>query len=391
MKTLRKVLFWIHLASGVVAGAVILVMSGTGALLALKPQILNLVDRDVRFVPPPSASTARLGVQAMVDRAREARPDGQVASIALDADRGAAAVVSLGREGSVYVDPYSGRVLGEGSNSAQVFFRALEDWHRWVGVSAENRATGRAVAAACNLAFLALAISGLYLWWPHKWLPGHVKAVLMFRRRHSTGRARDFNWHNTIGFWCAPLLIVMTTSGVVMSYPWANRLLYTWTRSPLPTPPAVERVPRAAGAAGAHAENLDQLWARAERQVPDWRTITLRLPTRAGSPLVFSISDARHWNRFARSQLTLDAATGDAVRWEPYAGTSRGQKARGWLRFAHTGELGGLPGQLAAGIGCVGGVVLVCTGLALAWRRLLGALPVVGWRVQKDPPYAERS
>ena len=43
---------------------------------------------------------------------------------------------------------------------------------------------------------------------------------------------------------------------------------------------------------------------------------------------------------------------------------------RGWLRFAHTGELGGLPGQLVAGIGCLGGVMLVYTGLSLAFRRL---------------------
>lgn len=36
-------------------------------------------------------------------------------------------------------------------------------------------------------------------------------------------------------------------------------------------------------------------------------------------------------------------------------------------------------------------VLLVWTGLALAWRRLLAALPVVGWRAQKDPPYVERA
>jgi uncharacterized iron-regulated membrane protein len=106
-----------------------------------------------------------------------------------------------------------------------------------------------------------------------------------------------------------------------------------------------------------------------------WRAITLRLPTRADGPLQFSISDARHWNRFARSQLTIDGGTGEVVRGEPYVGMTAGQKARGWLRFAHTGELGGLPGQLIAGVACVGGVVLVWTGLALAWRRLLAFSP----------------
>ena len=87
------------------------------------------------------------------------------------------------------------------------------------------------------------------------------------------------------------------------------------------------------------------------------------------------MNDARHWNAFARSQLLLDTATGGVVRWEPYAAQSRGQKWRGWVRFGHTGELGGIVGQTLAGTACLGGVVLVWTGLALAFRRL------VGWRL----------
>jgi uncharacterized iron-regulated membrane protein len=81
------------------------------------------------------------------------------------------------------------------------------------------------------------------------------------------------------------------------------------------------------------------------------------------------MSDREYWNGFARSTLTLDARTGAEVRWEPYAGASLGQKARGWMRFAHTGELGGLPGEAVAGIASAGGGVLVWTGIALALRR----------------------
>ena len=110
------------------------------------------------------------------------------------------------------------------------------------------------------------------------------------------------------------------------SYPWANSLLYR----------LVGRTPPQAGAGGAR-------------------------------------SATRSWNQFARSQLTVDAATGRVVKWEPYDESSRGQKLRGWFRFAHTGELAGLPGQLAAGVASA--ALLVWTGLSLALRRL------VGWRL----------
>jgi uncharacterized iron-regulated membrane protein len=96
--------------------------------------------------------------------------------------------------------------------------------------------------------------------------------------------------------------------------------------------------------------------------------------------VTFSISDGASWNRFARSQLTVDAASGEVRQWQAYQDASLGQRARGWLRFAHTGELAGLAGQIATGIGCVGGVMLVWTGLALAVRRLLN------WKIRARVP-----
>ena len=83
--------------------------------------------------------------------------------------------------------------------------------------------------------------------------------------------------------------------------------------------------------------------------MPTWRTMIIRLPPRPGGPVAFSMSDREYWNSFARSTLTLDGRTGADVRWEPYTATSRGQKVRGWMRFAHTGELGGLAGEGVAG------------------------------------------
>jgi uncharacterized iron-regulated membrane protein len=116
---------------------------------------------------------------------------------------------------------------------------------------------------------------------------------------------------------------------------------------------------------------LDLVFARAEQQVPTWEQLSFRLPARDDGPVQFTLMDGAQWNNFARSQLTLNGATAEVVQWQPYEGQTLGQKARGWLRFAHTGELGGLTGQIIAGIGCLGGVFLVYTGFALAFRRLV--------------------
>ena len=369
MKRFRRLLFWLHLFCGVTAGAVILIMSATGVILALKPQLQNWVDRDARSVTPQSE---RLGVQALIGAVEAARPKSSPQSLTVSRDPALAATVNLGRAGNLYVNPYTGAVTGSSSVRTSEFFQSMTNWHRYLAMSGEGRATGRSLTGFSNAAFLILALSGLYIWWPKQFARRSLKPILWFRRT-STGRARDFNWHNTIGFWCLVPIVIMTVSGVVISYPWASDLVYRVTGSPVPV-----RAQRDGGGAtregGTPAPvmpaELDRIWARAETQVPTWSILTMRLPAREGAPVSFTITDGGHWNAFARSTLTVSSTTGEVVQWQPYEASSAGQKARGWLRFAHTGELGRLPGQIVAGVGSLGGVFLVYTGLALAFRRL---------------------
>lgn len=404
---LRTVLFWTHLVAGLIAGIVILIMSVTGTLLTFQQSVLKFVERSQRYVEVP-ADGKRLDVDTMLARVKLAMPDAEPTTVTLDSDPRVTASVALGQRGTVFVNQYTGDVLGTGSPRARAFYRSVTSWHRYLSVEGENRATARAITGACNAAFLVLAITGLYLWWPRQWTWKHVSAVMLFRGG-LTGKARDFNWHNVIGLWCAPVLVVLTATGMVISYTWASNLVYTITGSPRPVvagrgggpgggageeggrggrggrgggrgsaearaqaaPPAAAAPTAAESAPSPDVQraSLESLVARAERQVPTWRTMIIRLPPRPGGPVAFSMSDREYWNSFARSTLTLDGRTGADVRWEPYAASSRGQKLRGWMRFAHTGELGGLTGEAVAGLASAGGGFLVYTGIALALRR----------------------
>src|SRR5262245_20238563 len=170
MKRLRTLLFWMHLTAGATAGLVILIMSFTGAALAMKPQIVKAIDHRVRVVAP--RDQPRVPASALLAAGRGGRPDAILTSLTIDRDPSASAAVGL--EGAtVYVDPYDGSVLGEGSTRTQTFFRAIENSHRWIGMSTENRALAKFVTGASNLAFLALAVSGVYLWWPRTWSVQH--------------------------------------------------------------------------------------------------------------------------------------------------------------------------------------------------------------------------
>jgi uncharacterized iron-regulated membrane protein len=376
----RKTVFWLHLTCGVTAGLVVLMMSVTGVLLAYERQILAWADRAHYAEPAPGA--VRQPLAELLAAAQRERPGFQPTAITLRNEPGAPVTVAAGRAGALLADPYTATVREPGSERLRDFFETVEGWHRWFGASGDGRATARAVTGACNFVFLVLVFSGVYLWLPRVWKWAAFRARLRFNAQATTSKARDFNWHHVFGIWSALPLAVVVATAVVFSYPWANALVY---RSVGEQPPARGAPPGGAPSGGAarsaEAEppngstpqplTYDQLFARAEAH-GDWRTLTLALPL--ASTARFSIDQGNGGQPQRRHALTLDAATGDVQSWAPFSSQPRGQRLRSWIRFLHTGEALGIVGQTIAAIVSATSVIMVWTGLALAWRRLVAPL-----------------
>jgi uncharacterized iron-regulated membrane protein len=368
--TPRKILFWIHLPAGVLAGTVILVMSVTGVLLAYAPQITEWANRGYRS--EMQAGRQRLSIEDLIERVRQVERR-TPSAFTLRADPSAPVQFSFGRERTVYLNPYTGAGLGDGSPRLSAFFQQVTEVHRWLAMQGEMRETGRAITGACNLCFLILVITGPFIWWPKNWTWGNLRSITWFRGGLQ-GKPRDFNWHNVIGVWCAVPLFFIVLTGVIMSYPWANDLLYRATGNK--PPPRAAAGQRASGERRARPDGegkidgLDRLVAQAERQVPGWQTITVRLPDSLPAPVAFTIDSGSKGRPDKRTQLTLDLVTGEIVKREPFSSNNLGRRLRLWSRFVHTGEAGGFIGQTLALTASAGAVMLAWTGLSLALRRL---------------------
>lgn len=363
MKTFRTVVFWLHLISGLAAGIVIFIMCVTGALLAFERQTIEWSERDVRYVNV--GSEPKLAVAEVLAKVLEAKPDAKPASIAIKNEPGAAWEISLGRDGVIFADPYTGAVTGESNKTVRNVMSTLREWHRYVALSGDQRAAGKAITGAGNLLFLFLAISGIYIWFPRNLVWKAVKPVIWFRGGQR-GKARNFNWHNTIGFWTSLFLIIFTLTATVISYQWASNLLYTMTGNEVPVPQGGQGQQQQSEAFTIPA-TLNAAWSRSEQQSQTWKSISLRLPANESS--VFTIDEGVYWNIFGRSTLTVDTATTEVKKWDPYGERNAAVQLRSWFRFTHTGETGGIPGQIIGFIACVGGAFLVWTGFSLAFRR----------------------
>jgi len=377
----RKILFWTHLVCGVTAGLVVLMMSATGVLLTYERQMLAWADRSLHAEPTPGA--VRQPIEALVAGAKLHSPDFAPAAVAVANNPAAPLVVSAGRAGTLYVNPYTGEVSAPRSERLRSFFEAMTGWHRWFNAAGDSRRPARAITGASNLMFLFLIISGMYLWLPRMWKWGAFKTRLLFNPKVESAKARDFNWHHVFGIWSAFPLAVVVATATVFSYPWANDLVY---RSVREEPPARGRGPGGPGGSGTGRDTVqtsqiatagkplsfDELIARAAQHAGDWRAITLTLPVDASATTVrLGIDRGNGGQPQFRGNLTLDAYSGEVTAWQPFSSQSTGQRARSWIRFLHTGEALGVLGQTVAGIVSLTSVLMVWTGLALAYRRLI--------------------
>jgi uncharacterized iron-regulated membrane protein len=394
----RKILFWSHLAAGFIAGAILLFMASTGMLLAFAPQLIEWSEGSVSKVEA-APGAVRLPPSRILEAAGSAFPEARFESLLLKADPTAAALIGFPKgEGGLYLDPYSGALSGK-TSALRGFFRDVEHWHRWMGDS--KRGEFLTHAAAPLLLFMVL--SGWLLWIPRRWNRTILRASLV-PDSGLRGKARDRNLHFTFGFWSGSLLLIISLTGSVMAYRWAEGLLFNLAGSEAPRPPGgkggegggrggfgaggIGREglgkdgPGKEGSAGREGREAqrgpaafdpvaaDSLFRAATEKAPEWKSILLRAPQRNGAPATAMIEEKGFMDFPRRSRLSADAGSGEIRKWEPYADQEPGRKLRSWMTPIHTGRGFGVAGQCLVALAAFSLALLVWTGIALGARRI---------------------
>jgi uncharacterized iron-regulated membrane protein len=364
---IRKTFFWLHLVAGITAGLFIFIMAATGVILSFERQITEFLDRDIRSVSAPSEAQPRpLNEQlAAVRRTGIGNPT----AIAIRNHPQATTEFTIDRNKTLYVDPYSGAVLGTSSTAAHQFFSTVEKAHRSLGAPLGSKNVGHWLTAISNLLFAILILLGVFLWLPRKWNTKSVRAIIAFKSG-LRAKAREWNWHNVIGIWCALPLLVIALTGVVMSFDWANALLFRITGStPAPSGRRGGDRPSRGQSDLGQEPDYDKMLVAAKALNSNWRTITLNLARDSQSPLTTIIDTGSGEQPQDRTQYILNRETSAVTKTISFSDSSLGQKLRTFVRFGHTGEYFGLIGQAIAAIASLGACILVYTGLSLAFRR----------------------
>lgn len=379
---IRKVIFWAHLCTGVVTGLVVAMMSFTGVLIAYEHQLIRWSDKAM-YQPVPE-DEARLSIIEIVNIAKSEGV--QPSEVIVYKDPTAPALATTGRRGPrKYINAYTGEVYPDPDNQTRRFLQAVEAWHRWFAASGDNQKVGRAITGAANLGFLFLLFSGIYLWLPKIFRWGLLKSRILLRREYPNSKARDFHWHHILGFWCVIPLIIIVSTAVVFSYPWANDLVFKMAgeaqmanqrpqRSAVNQPRPTENSSDASGeeVLAAKRQTIEQLIEITKQQNPGWKSLEVNLPDASDAQLEIKVDTGSGQQPHKAKTLTFDRQTGAVDAVEAF-GDSSSPGRRAWIiiRFLHTGEVFGVMGQTIAMLVSLLSLVMVYTGLALAWRRLI--------------------
>ncbi len=365
---LRQWLTRLHRWSGLVIMLLLFIASVTGVWLVFRQELDRVLNAKLRVVEP---GASRLSEDEIVARVEKRFPDAMVSLVQFPQRPDAAVSLSLtarpggsrGRFESVYVNQYTGDILGQRNTRRSGVTRANLDslilglhftllageWGRWVmGVAA--------------LVWLITSLIGLALSWPTVWMRVRSWIPVLSARLHGGAYKANYDVHRACGVWLLPVLTVLAFTSVALNLPEYFRPIVL-AFSTLSRQPAGHRVsPEEA------VVTFDQADAAVRRMFPDAKTNNIFRDLANGRHSVYF-----HLPEDANPQgddfALVDLKTGEITAVRRPAVSTGGDRFMAWLFPLHTGGAFGWTGRLLVALAGVAMVVLNATGVYVWWIK----------------------
>ena len=222
---MRKIFRHIHLWLSVPFGLIITLICFSGAMLVFEAEIMKIFRHDLYYVKEVKEAT--LPADKIMENVAGILPDDVTATglnIFANPERSYQVSLSKPRRSSLFVDPYTGEVLGKYERSP--FFLTMFKLHRWLLDSMKPGSdifVGKLVVGISTLIFVFILISGIVIWWPR------TRKALVNSLKISTGKGLKRFWydlHVAGGMYILLFLLVMALTGLTWSFSWYRTGFY---------------------------------------------------------------------------------------------------------------------------------------------------------------------
>lgn len=354
---MRRVLFQVHLWTGLGTGLYLLVVCLTGSALVFRIDVQRALYPQL-FTPAPGRQA---DAATIVERVRAAFPGDRLSGVEAPTTLRPtylAYVIQGSRFRTVLVDPTTGRVLGELPERSVI--RTLQELH----FDLLAGRTGRTVNGIGAITLLLMCATGLVIWWPGR---RHWRSGLTIDVRRSWRRIA-WELHRAAGFWTVAIIAMWAVTGLSFTFSSGFRNAVGWL-----SPISIVRAPQSDP-------------TRRTTEAPSWRTLIERahaqkpahFPARIVIPssetaaflVMFSAARPAPAGGAALESVYLDQFTGEVLHAAPGARTV-GDAIMAWVAPLHIGNFGGPGIRILWAIVGLTPPLLFTTGFIMWWTRVV--------------------
>lgn len=396
---MRKIFRNIHLWLSIPFGILITLICFSGAALVFEKEVMELCHRELYFVKKVEA--APLPMEQLMTKVAATLPDSVSVTgvnISSDSERAYQVTLSKPRRASMYVDQYTGEIMGKYERAP--FFNFMFRMHRWLLDSMKQDGGifwGKMIVGTSTLMFVFVLISGIVVWWPRtrKALKNSLKIVA-----NKGWRRFWYDLHVAGGMYALVFLLAMALTGLTWSFQWYRTGFYkTFGVEVQPsmghgnaaanaTAKGGKREKSPEGRSGRHGNRGEKPEGRGEHSesrerrkrspYTNWQQIYEQLAEANPDYKLISVSDGsasvalpRFGNQRGTDRYKFNPRNGEITETTLYKDLDNSGKIRGWIYSVHVGSWGGMLTRILTFIAALVGASLPLTGYYLWIRRLM--------------------
>ena len=396
---MRKIFHNIHLWLSVPFGILITLICFSGAALVFEKEVMELCHCELYFVKKVEA--APLPMEQLMTKVAATLPDSVSVTgvnISSDPERAYQVTLSKPRRASMYVDQYTGEIMGKYERAP--FFNFMFRMHRWLLDSMKQDGGifwGKMIVGTSTLMFVFVLISGVVVWWPRtrKALKNSLKIVA-----NKGWRRFWYDLHVAGGMYALVFLLAMALTGLTWSFQWYRTGFYkTFGVEVQPgmghgnaaanaTAKGGKREESPEGRSGrpgnrsekpeGRGEHSESREGRKRSPYTNWQQVYEQLAEANPDYKLISVSDGsasvalpRFGNQRGTDRYKFNPRNGKITETTLYKDLDNSGKIRGWIYSVHVGSWGGMLTRILTFIAALVGASLPLTGYYLWIRRLM--------------------
>lgn len=343
----------IHLIAGLTIGSIVFIVATTGCFYAFEEEFRNILYKNELVI---KAESIQKTFEELIKIVKTNFPKEKIKNIKIKKDATSSIEFILKNKKSVFVNPYSGKIIGT-INKENDFFGIVLQLHRSLFLGD----VGKIITGTSALLFIVMLITGIIIWWPRN---KEVLKQSLWIKPNASFKRKTLDWHRAFGFYASWILIFTSLTGIIWSFKWAENTMYWMTNSK-----KEERKEfHSEHLSDTNTISVDGILNKVEKYQMASKECFIAMPEDSTGVyrITFRYDDGGFYKKM--DQLFLDQYTGKIINTKLFNEAQLGDKLKSTNYDIHTGKAFGFIGQLIIFFASLIAASLPITGF-LIWKN----------------------